>query len=236
MDVQVFAPAELASEAKRLLAPFEVNSIISPMRAIDQKQLRADRFLIYLSGQENEEQLTRPLKRFAVARHRLQTVVLYARRADNRLVVLWARAAQRTLPDRTEFCFSATDVARALNLRPRTRPVPGRSRSAVRIDIEPLRTTLGLTQSQLAVAIGVSERTVQNWEAGRVPSQAERRLRDLTELNEAIERYIPLDQRQAWLISPNDAFAGDAPRDWIIGGRARDLLWEFRRMQVGEPV
>jgi transcriptional regulator with XRE-family HTH domain len=93
-----------------------------------------------------------------------------------------------------------------------------------------------LTQSQLAVAIGVSERTVQNWEAGRVPSQAERRLRDLTELNEAIERYIPLDQRQAWLISPNDAFAGDAPRDWIVEGRARDLLWEFRRMQVGEPV
>ena len=88
MDVQIFAPAELASEAKRLLAPFEVNSIISPMRAIDQKQLRADRFLIYLSGRENEEQLTKPLKRFAVARHRLQTVVLYARRADNRLVVL----------------------------------------------------------------------------------------------------------------------------------------------------
>jgi DNA-binding PadR family transcriptional regulator len=26
------------------------------------------------------------------------------------------------------------------------------------------------------------------------------------------------------------------PRDWIAEGRARDLLWEFRRMQVGEPV
>jgi transcriptional regulator with XRE-family HTH domain len=93
-----------------------------------------------------------------------------------------------------------------------------------------------LTQAQLAVAIGVSERTVQNWEAGRVSPQAERRLRDLTELNEALARYITPDHRQAWLISPNDAFAGDAPRDWIIEGRARDLLLEFRRMQVGEPV
>jgi len=64
----------------------------------------------------------------------------------------------------------------------------------------------------------------------------ERRLRDLVELNEALERYVPPDQRQAWLISPNDAFGGDAPRDWIVEGRARDLLWEFRRMQVGEPV
>jgi len=93
-----------------------------------------------------------------------------------------------------------------------------------------------LTQAQLAVAIGVSERTVQNWEAGRVSPQAERRLRDLIELNETVARYITPDHRQAWLISPNDAFAGDAPRDWIIEGRARDLLLEFRRMQVGEPV
>jgi hypothetical protein len=41
---------------------------------------------------------------------------------------------------------------------------------------------------------------------------------------------------QRWLISPNDMFAGAAPRDWIIDGRARDVLWEFRRVQVGEAV
>jgi DNA-binding transcriptional regulator YiaG len=52
-----------------------------------------------------------------------------------------------------------------------------------RIDIDALRTALGLTQAQLAVAIGMSERTVQNWEAGRVSPQAERRLRDLLELD-----------------------------------------------------
>jgi hypothetical protein len=66
--------------------------------------------------------------------------------------------------------------------------------------------------------------------------QAERRLRDLIELDGALARYITPAERQAWLISPNDAFARDAPRDWIIEGRARDLLLEFRRMQVGEPV
>jgi len=104
------------------------------------------------------------------------------------------------------------------------------------VDVEALRRALGLTQAQLATAIGVAERTVQNWEGGRVSPQAERRLRDLVEVNEALERYLPADQRQTWLISPNDAFAADAPRDWILEGRARDLLWEFRRLQVGEPV
>jgi DNA-binding transcriptional regulator YiaG len=153
-------------------------------------------------------------------------------------VVLWARAAERALPDHTAFCFSVTDVARALKLRPRTRAATAPSPEGRRIDIDALRTALGLTQAQLAVAIGVSERTVQNWEAGRVSPQAERRLRDLIELNEALARYITPDDRRAWLISqsPSDAFAGDAPRDWIIERRARDLLLESRRMQVGEPV
>ncbi len=236
MDLQVFAPAELTSEAKRFLAPFEVNSIVSPMRSIQDAPLRGDRFLIYLSGREDEDQVTKPLKSFARVKRRLLMVVLYARRADHRNVVLWARAAERALPDHTEFCFSVTEVARALKLRPRTCATTGQSPDGRPIDIDALRTALGLTQAQLAVAIGVSERTVQNWEAGRVSPQAERRLRDLIELNETLERYIDPEQRQSWLISPNDASAGNAPRDWIIEGRPRDLLWEFRRMQVGEPV
>lgn len=35
------------------------------------------------------------------------------------------------------------------------------------MDIENARHELGMTQAQLAAAIGVSERTVQNWECGR---------------------------------------------------------------------
>jgi len=236
MDLQVFAPPALANEVKRLLAPFDVNSVVSSMESIDTGTLRSDRCLIYLSGREGELQLMTPLKTIARAKRRFLTVVLYARNADHRSLVQWARLVERTLPDRTEFCFNVSDVARALKLRPRTALPATQAAERGRIDAEALRTALGLTQSQLALAIGVSERTVQNWEAGRVSPQAERRLRALVELNEAVARYIPADQRPNWLISPNDAFAGVAPRDWIIEGRARDLLWEFRRMQVGEPV
>jgi hypothetical protein len=87
MDLQVFAPPALANEAKRFLAPFEVNSIVSSMRALQDGPLRGDRFLLYLSGREDEEQLTKPLKSFARAKRRVQTVVLYARRADHRILV-----------------------------------------------------------------------------------------------------------------------------------------------------
>ena len=232
----MFAPPELANEARRFLAPFAVNSIVSSMQEIHEESLRGNQVLIYMSGREDEQQLTKPLKCLARVKRRLRTVVLYARRADHRNVVQWARAAERTLPEHTEFCFSASEVARALKLRPRSGTATRQSAAAPTIDVEALRRALGLTQAQLATAIGVAERTVQNWEAGRVSPKMERRLRDLVELNEALDRYLPLDQRQAWLISPNDAFAGDAPRDWIVQGRGRDLLWEFRRMQVGEPV
>ena len=123
-----------------------------------------------------------------------------------------------------------------LKLRTRSGRVAPSRAAAGSVDIERLRATLGITQAQLASAVGVSERTVQNWEAGRVSSQAERRVRDLIELKETLTRYIPADSLQQWLISANESFAGDAPRDWIIDGRARDVLWEFRRIQVGEPA
>lgn len=236
MDLQVFASPELADEAQRFLAPFQVNSIVSSMRAGRQEPLRGNRFLLYMSGHEDDKELLKSLRALARWKGRVHTVVLFARRADHRKLVDWARAAERVLPNKTEFCFSAPEVARALKLRARSSSTIGRHAAAGHVDVEALRTALGLTQAQLASAIGVSERTVQNWEAGRVSPQAERRVRDLVELKDTLERYINPDALQQWLISPNDTFAGDAPRDWIIEGRARDLLWEFRRMQVGEPA
>lgn len=235
MDLQVFAAPELAGEAKRFLAPFQVNSIVSSIGAVQDEPLRGDRFLLYLSGQEDDQQLSKRLKALARSKRRVHMVVLYARRADHRKVVDWARVAERVLPDQTTFCFNTMDVARALKLRTRTGSAE-RPTEARQVNVEGVRAALGLTQAQLASAIGVSERTVQNWEAGRISSQAERRIRDLVDLKDTLERYITPDTMQQWLISPNNAFEGQAPRDWIIEGRARDLLWEFRRMQVGEPA
>lgn len=236
MDLQIFAPPELAGEAQRFLAPFEVNSIVTSVRDVQEEPLRGGKCLLYMSGHEDEKQLSKSLKALARGKPRVYTVVLFARKADHRTIVDWARVAERVLPRHTEFCFSAPEVARVLKLRPRSGPPSAHRKSARRVDVEALRSAFGLTQAQLATAVGVSERTVQNWEAGRVSSQAERRVRDLAELKDMLARYIARDAMQQWLISPNEALSGDAPRDWIIEGRARDLLWEFRRMQVGEPA
>ena len=64
-EIRTFWRELLTSEVKRFLAPFEVDSIVSPMRAIQDEPLRGDRFLLYLSGREDEDQLTKPLKSLA---------------------------------------------------------------------------------------------------------------------------------------------------------------------------
>jgi hypothetical protein len=97
-QLQVFAPSGLASEAKRFLTPFAVDSVISAIDTIQTASLLGDRCLIYLSGREDEAQLATPLKRSARAKPRLQTVVLYARTADRRHYASCSPYPERSVP------------------------------------------------------------------------------------------------------------------------------------------
>lgn len=96
-----------------------------------------------------------------------------------------------------------------------------------------LRKELELTQADVANAISVSARTVQNWEAkGHTPV---RKLRDLQELRELVQGYIEKGVISKWMDAPNETFHGLTPRELIRQGKVRDLILEFRRMQTGEP-
>ena len=98
-----------------------------------------------------------------------------------------------------------------------------------------LREHFGLTQTELAHALGVSLRTVQNWErvgaAGR-----QRQLRDLEELWTILKESIKGSDIPAWLRSGSDAFAGERPIELLKEGKARDIIVEFRRLQSGVPA
>jgi hypothetical protein len=98
MDVQVFAPPELAGEAKRFLAPFQVNPIVSSVRSVEDEPLHGERFLLYLSGQEDDKQLSKSLRALARQKRRIRTLVLYPRKADHRRIVGWARVAELLAP------------------------------------------------------------------------------------------------------------------------------------------
>jgi transcriptional regulator with XRE-family HTH domain len=98
------------------------------------------------------------------------------------------------------------------------------------------RRRLGLSQEQLANALNVTARTMQNWEAGKGTSQMYKKTRDLRELLSRMDDYVVAPKEKEWLSSPLEAFAGRTPQDQIADGRIRDLVVEFDRLREGQPV
>jgi transcriptional regulator with XRE-family HTH domain len=98
-----------------------------------------------------------------------------------------------------------------------------------------LRERFGLTQTELAQALGVSLRTVQNRERAGAAGKP-RQLRDLEELWTILKESIKGQDIADWLRSENDSFTGQRPINLLKEGKARDIIVEFRRLQAGEPT
>jgi len=103
-------------------------------------------------------------------------------------------------------------------------------------DLLDARQRLGLSQVQLASALNVTARTLQNWEAGKGTSQMYKKTRDLRELLSRMDDYVVAPEEKQWLSSPLEAFAGRTPQQLIAEGRIRDLVIEFDRLREGQPV
>ena len=111
-----------------------------------------------------------------------------------------------------------------------------KGRLVVQLALFEVRQRLGLSQEQLAKALNVTARTLQNWEAGKGTSQIGKRTKDLRELLSRMDNYIVAPTEKEWLSSPLEAFAGRSPRQLITEGRIRDLVIDFDRMREGQPV
>ena len=158
-------------------------------------------------------------------------VIYYAGRPHPEDAVQLGRLVGETRPNRTSVVFEAKAAARVLqHYGPRKEeggPQRGRTRQ--------LRESFGLTQTELAHALGVSLRTVQNWERAGEAGKP-RRLRDLEELWSILKDSMKQSDIPAWLRSRNDALGGGRPIELLKEGKARDIIVEFRRLQAGEPV
>lgn len=178
--------------------------------------------------------------------HRLRSLLRALKPASPDVVIYYAsrlapaEAAQlgklvgETRPHHTIVVFEAKAAAASVLGHSRSfGRANGKASSANRA--RQLRDHFGLTQTELAHALGVSLRTVQNWERAGVAGSP-RQLQDLEELWTILNESIKASDIPAWLRSESDAFAGRRPIELLKEGKARDIIVEFRRLQAGEPA
>jgi DNA-binding transcriptional regulator YiaG len=166
-------------------------------------------------------------------------VIYYANRLAPEEAAQLGKLVGETRPNHTSVVFEAKAAAASVLGHSRSAgPGNGHVSSPNRTQANrtrQLREHLGFTQSELANALGVSLRTVQNWERASVAGRP-RQLRDLEELWSILKESIKRSDIPAWLRSESDAFAGQRPIELLKEGKARDIIVEFRRLQAGEPV
>jgi DNA-binding transcriptional regulator YiaG len=161
-------------------------------------------------------------------------VIYYATHLAPEQAALLGKLVGETRPHHTSVVFDAKVAASSVlgHSRPSSKR-NGAASSANRT--RQLRDRFGLTQTELAHALGVSLRTVQNWERAGAAARP-RQLRDLEELWAILKESIKSSDIPAWLRSESDAFAGLLPIQLLKDGKARDIIVEFRRLQAGEPA
>ena len=191
--------------------------------------------MIYLRGNEPLGAVRNRLRQ--VSRQHAPKTVVFTVHANQEKAAELGRIVGALQSRRIFICFNSEDVINVLGL-------PGTGKTQLLVDavmgasaqnrVAALRKELELTQADVGNAIGVSARTVQNWEAkGHTPA---RKLRDLQELHELVHGYIEKANIAKWMDAPSEAFHGLTPRELIRQGKTRDLILEFRRMQTGEPL
>ena len=161
-------------------------------------------------------------------------VIYYANRLAPEEAAQLGKLVGETRPNHTSVVFEAKAAAASVLGHSRSSGAGnGKVSSANRA--RQLREHFGLTQTELAHALGVSPRTVQNWERAGVAGSP-RQLRDLEELWTILKESIKGSDIPAWLRSESDAFAGQRPIELLKDGKGRDIIVEFRRLQAGEPA
>jgi transcriptional regulator with XRE-family HTH domain len=93
-------------------------------------------------------------------------------------------------------------------------------------------TSSGITQAQLAEAVGASTRTIQNWASGQAAPKGGkiRRLLDLRYLVELLQTAYTDEGVQIWLHSRNRNLGAERPIDLILADRLDEVVEEAERL------
>ncbi len=109
------------------------------------------------------------------------------------------------------------------------------------VDVERIRTGLGLTVDEFAECVGRSPRSVARWQSEGsdrpiARGDAARQVRKLARLQFLVEDVLGATYGAEWLRSPNRGFRGQAPIDLLLEGQADVVIAALERVADGGPA
>jgi DNA-binding XRE family transcriptional regulator len=140
--------------------------------------------------------LRAPLPLFGIAKYRRFWSIRHTIRPISLFV--WERWSDGRSFAEAEWAFNwphLRQLLKARNIRPR-------GDEKFTFEFLNARQRLELSQEQLANALNVTARTLQDWEAGRGTSQMYKKTRDLRELLSRMDDYVVAPKEKEWFSSP----------------------------------
>ena len=234
-DLVVWADKSALPQAKHVFS-----QLGAPVQAVpleSSRQFPDSRiFIFYLQGREPQTDLHSAIKILKSWRKTLDLVVFYTPHHTANLAFHAGMLVGRQIAGNADWAFDLRGVKQLLRARNLLVYPVKNDRSDPTLDILAVRKRIGITQEQMAQALNVTTRTLQNWEKKVGISQLVRKTRDLRELLELMDDYVSSSEERDWLNTPVPAFQNRRPIDLIAEGKLRDLIVEFQRLRDGQPV
>jgi DNA-binding transcriptional regulator YiaG len=234
----VIAPKAVLAEAQNVFTQIGASVETAPLEAIGKIKARAGSgktylFLaFYVTHGFPRDQFSETLRRVKLFRN--AHFLVYVAHPQLNLAFKVGKTVGRELGEGAEIASTVREAKQLLKSWHALVSDPPYSRGGT--DLLDARKRLGLTQEQMASALNVTTRTLQNWERNIGTSQMERKTRDLWELLELMDDYVVAREETHWLSTPNSAFKNKTPIELMIEGKVRDLIVEFQRLREGQPV
>ncbi len=232
-ELMVWTPPKTLEEAKSLFARYspKFQTVPGNVKTVPGKSWVS---VLYLSSPEKDAMVENTLA--TLRNSKVSTLLVYTPRHSPDFAFRVGTMVGRQKFAEAEWAFNWPHLRQLLKARNILAHAQHDADEKTSFQLLDARQRLGLSQEQLASALNVTARTLQNWEAGKGISQMSKKTRDLRELLSRMDDYILAPEEKAWLSSPLEAFAGKTPRQLIAEGRIRDLVVEFGRLSEGQPV
>jgi DNA-binding transcriptional regulator YiaG len=232
-ELVVWTEYSALDEAKSVFAQFDAAFQTVPCDP-PSKLPKSSVFVFYLPEGEWEAAVEQALNTFRSCKS--SALVFYTPRYSPHFAFrIGTMVGRKKLPD-AEWAFNLQHLKQLLKARNIATHARRKTETTPSLDLPAIRKRLGLSQTQLASALNVTPRTLQNWEAERGTSQIHKKTRDFAELLALMDDYVVAPKEEEWLSSPLPAFGGQTPRGLLTKGRIRDLIVEFERLREGQPV